>query len=608
MTELLFNKLLQVRVKCKDCDDRRTDIRVTIEQQLTTNPVHKRELLVRLTDDTDPCFLYNLAISEEDFQSLKVQQGLLVDFVSFPQKFIDLLNLCISEQDKDSPRFLLELLCPSPVSDRSAANFNVVETNVFKHLMHLSLKLLHGTDADIKKFLAVCLSALKEEKQFLEQRFRKTEDELSRQLSYTQQTLSEKSKELDKLRSEWACQTTSLSSRHSQDLTAEREKALETQTKLLQQSEELRKELESTHKRTTEQLQNKLAETEASNKDLSEKRYKSESTIRDLESKLVGLEEESQRAKQQVLSLRRENSTLDTECHEKERLVNQLQIRVAVLEQEVKDKEQLMLRTKEVLEATQQQKNKVEESAESRHLQIGKLETTVKTLSEEVLKANCIIKKLQGDLKCLVAKIKVKNTVTVSQEKKLLETSDKLHKVERDLQDTRQQLKHKAEEALKLKEQLEATIQKLDESREVLKTNENVINWLNKQLNENQLAKKPETPAAFETPPGVSIAAGGIRKSSAPLTMVHFNPMSAKSGMCAKPGLSPIGISDVQPSVLRPIVPSNKENRELAGLESKYFERREDSIPLHGLLASYNPREVPRPALKHSLSSAYFSS
>lgn len=66
--------------------------------------------------------------------------------------------------------------------------------------------------------------------------------------------------------------------------------------------------------------------------------------------------QEGQRLKQQVLSLRRENGTLDAEVHDKERLVNQLQMKVAVLEQEVKDKEQLMRRTKEVLEAAQQQK------------------------------------------------------------------------------------------------------------------------------------------------------------------------------------------------------------------------------------------------------------
>lgn len=39
------------------------------------------------------------------FCSLKVQQGLLIDFASFPQKFIDLLNLCNSEQESDNPRY-----------------------------------------------------------------------------------------------------------------------------------------------------------------------------------------------------------------------------------------------------------------------------------------------------------------------------------------------------------------------------------------------------------------------------------------------------------------------------------------------------------------------
>lgn len=32
-------------------------------------------------------------------------------------------------------------------------------------------------------------------------------------------------------------------------------------------------------------------------------------------------------------------------------------------------------------------------------------------------------------------------------------------------------------------------MQKLEESRELLKTNENVINWLNKQVTENQLGR-----------------------------------------------------------------------------------------------------------------------
>ncbi|KAL7855322.1 hypothetical protein SRHO_G00175120 [Serrasalmus rhombeus] len=647
--DLLFNKTLQVQVKCKDCDDRRTFIRVSIELQLTSNPVHRKDLVVRLTDDADLYFLYNLVISEEDFQSLKVQQGLLIDFTSFPQKFIDLLDQCIAEQDKDNPRFLLQLSSTSSALDHSPASLNVVETNAFKHLTHLSLKLLPGSDVEVKKYLAACLATVKQEKEQLQQRLRTTEEDLSRQLSYAQQTLSEKSRELDKLRSEWTSQTTSLSSRHTQDLTAEREKALEIQTKLQQQNDQLRRELEAAHQRSTQQLQVRLSELETSNRELTEKKYKSDSTIRDLKAKVLGLEEESQRAKQQVISLRRENSTLDSECHDKERLINQLQTRVAVLEQEIKDKDQLVLRTKEVLEATQQQKNSVEETSESKQLQIGKLEATVKSLSEELIKANGIIKKLQGDLKALVGKIKVKNTVTVSQEKILQETTERLQREQRELQETQQKLRLKEEEVSKLKEQLEATVQKLDESREVLKTNENVITWLNKQLNENQLSRKQEAVGMFETPQ----AAAGLRlgthnmldsksfpslgqpypvtstlnsKHSFPLsslntgprsvltlhnqsagTKVQFNPISGK------PNMPPVevgtgGLAAQQQS-------SSKENGEPLGLDSKYFERRDDSIPLRGLVPSMHlNKDVTKPSANmggvkpalQSAPSAYF--
>lgn len=62
------------------------------------------------------------------------------------------------------------------------------------------------------------------------------------------------------------------------------------------------------------------------------------------------------------------------------------------------------------------------------------------------LQANGIIKKLQGNLKALVGKIKVKNTVTVSQEKILQETTEKLQREQRELQDAQQRLRQKEEE------------------------------------------------------------------------------------------------------------------------------------------------------------------
>ncbi|XP_041573884.2 spindle assembly abnormal protein 6 homolog isoform X2 [Taeniopygia guttata] len=613
--ERIFDRAVSVRVRGCGCEERRLNVRVNIELLSISNPVHKKDLAVRLTDDTDPFFLYNLVISEEDFQSLKSQQGLLVDFSAFPQKFIDLLQQCIQEQNKDIPRFLLQLVSSAPALDHTPVSLNVVETNPFKHLTHLSLKFLPGTDTEIKKFLANCLKCLKEDKKMLEEKLKKTEEDLTRQLSYTQQSLSEKSRELDKLKNEWTAYTTALSNKHSQELTSEKERALQAQTQYQQQHEQQKKELENLHQKSIQQLQNRLSELEVINKDLTERRYKGDSTVRELKAKLSGLEDECQRAKQEVLSLRRENTTLDAECHEKEKLINQLQTRVAVLEQEIKDKDQLVTRTKEVLDATQEQKVILEESTEEKQRHIEKLETTIKSLSAELLKANEIIKKLQGDLKTLMSKLKLKNTVTIQQEKLLAEKEEKLQKEQRESQEMGQSLRMKEQEVGKLREQLESTIQKLEESKQLLKTNENVITWLNRQLSEVQMAKKLDSPA--------SAPAGG-RAAVSPLSMNFMEPIHGKNGNSQ----CPVSKVQLNSQLLKPsrcldahTVPAaglaaNKENGDQLGLEPKYFKKKDDSIPLRGLsqntlnseyLKPYLPAKAqPSPKAAGTPASAYF--
>ncbi|XP_069645612.1 spindle assembly abnormal protein 6 homolog isoform X3 [Haliaeetus albicilla] len=575
--ESMFNRPVCVQVRCQGCEERRVNVRVNIELLSISNPVHKKDLAVRLTDDTDPFFLYNLVISEEDFQSLKSQQGLLVDFSAFPQKFIDLLQQCIQEQNKDIPRFLLQLVSSASVLDHTPVFLNVVETNPFKHLTHLSLKFLPGNDAEIKKFLASCLKCLKEDKMMLEEKLRKTEEDLTRQLSYTQQSLSEKSRELDKLKNEWTSYTTALTNKHTQELTNEKERALQAQAQYQQQHEQQKKELENLHQKSIQQLQNRLSELEVINKDLTERRYKGDSTVRELKAKLSGIED-------------------------------------AILE----------------------------ESTEKKQSHIEKLETTIKSLSAELLKANEIIKKLQGDLKTLMSKLKLKNTVTIQQEKLLAEKEERLQKEQRELQDMGQSLQMKEQEVCKLQEQLETTMQKLEESKQLLKTNENVITWLNKQLNEIQMAKKLETSASTHggvrtaiSPHGMpdrpSFPSSGIShpvsplyafqnflepahnknvNSQCPVPKIQFNTQLSKMNQC----------SDVQ-IVTATSHPANKENLftstgDNLGLESKYFKKKDDSIPLRGLsqnalnseyLKPYLPTKAqPSPKAAVTPASAYF--
>ncbi|KAM8961231.1 spindle assembly abnormal protein 6 homolog isoform 2-T2 [Pelodytes ibericus] len=596
MAEELFCKVVSIVIKCRDCEDRRADVRLTVETHSSSNPVHKKDLIVRLSDDTDPFFLYNLTLGEEDFQSLKNQQGLLVEFSAFPQRFIDLLEQCIFEQGKAIPRFLLQLLTSSSAPDCMPASLNIIETNPFKHLIHLSLRLLAGNDSDVKKYLATCIKNLKLENCSLKEKLQQSEEDLSKRLCITQQALSEKSKELDKLQNEWTSQTSLLTSRHTQEITTEREKALQIQTRYQLQYEQQKKELETSSSRTIQHLEARVSELEAINKDLTERKYKSESCIRELKGKLTGMEEECHRTKQEVTSLRKENATLDSECHEKEKLINQFKTRTAVLEQEVKDKEHVLVRSVDACESAQEHKKKLEESLEHKRLQTGKLEATVKSLSEELIKANEIIKKLQMDMKKLMEKIKLKNAVTMQQEKLLGEKDQSLQNEKSELISLKHTLKTKEEEVLKLQEQLDKTTEKLEESKQLLKTNENVISWLNKQLNENKIASLQGAQVLYEMPGSVKAVSASSNHGVMQNSQVRFNINSLSDS-------SPATESRPTPSTSTPILPLTSSDP--VGLDMKYL-KKNGSVPVRGPKNGNGPSTA-KPSLTKSGSSPILS-
>ncbi|XP_051928919.1 spindle assembly abnormal protein 6 homolog [Hippocampus zosterae] len=560
--EAIFSEVLKVVIKCRHCDERKEHIRVTIE--LDSSTICKRDLLVRLTNDADPHFLFSLTISEEDFQSLKVQQSLLIEFPSFPEMLTQLLRQCQSEQNCSHPRFQLLLSCDSPSLD-GPAQLNVMESSSFKHLNQLSLQLAQASDKRVKDYLAACLASLKADKQALEVKLQTTQDDLTKRLHNAEQVLSQKSAELERLHSEWTLQRSSLSSRHADELRSERERAAELQERLRQEKEQVRRDLESAHQRDSQQMQSRLAQLETSCGELADKNFKNEAALRDLKSKLAGAEEECRRSEQRVGSLRRDKDSADGELRAKERLAEQLRARVAALEQEVQDKEWKMSRAQEALTAAQQQQGSLRKSVDGKEAQLRQFEAQVEVLAADVKKANEIIRKFQCELQVQQDKNKDKSAVLVMQEKIVRDTSAKLERAQREAQDARRQLDDRDRQITSLKEQLESSVNKLSDAKETLQKNERVIDWLNKLLNEKQLHEKfPETSANAP----VSVA-----------PRAQFSPHATAS----------------------------RPNDFAGGLDARYF-KRDDGIPAYGLAGALIPRESPPPRNKAPVASAYFPS
>lgn len=79
---------------------------VSIPCHLHTMSCYLLQILrIHISSESDLFFLHSLEVSEDDFQTLKTEQGILVDFSSFPGKVITLLDKCISSLPTDAPRY-----------------------------------------------------------------------------------------------------------------------------------------------------------------------------------------------------------------------------------------------------------------------------------------------------------------------------------------------------------------------------------------------------------------------------------------------------------------------------------------------------------------------
>ncbi|XP_037556502.1 spindle assembly abnormal protein 6 homolog isoform X2 [Dermacentor silvarum] len=461
--------------------------------------IGQKELQIQLTDDADPFFFYTLTLTEEDFQSLKTQQGLLVDFLAFPQKFVDLLELCTKDELKDSPRFVLSLTVHGRIGSDPAI-LDVIEANPFKHLVHLSLKLAPAPDTVVRKHLTSAMRLLKDENRRLEAAFRSSETDLHSRLQQYQEMATERSRELDRVRSLHASQLASLREQHERELAAEKENVRKATSE-----QQFRLDLE--HRETEQRLKKQIQVLEADvsiketlNKDLQEKLAKSEQVCRELSLKVTALESAVGQCQRTAEVLSREKDTVEADKQLNEKDASTLRSQLDKLEAELSQKSQLLAETKGLLESCEQKKRQAEALLEQRQAQLSRREAAVKTLSDDILKGNEIIKRLQGELRTYHAKLRLRSEVITKQEDVLTEKEQQVQRLVRRVDDLELASKNKEAEVEKARQRVEEVEQKLAECQKQVKTNENVIQWLNKQLNSCQLQQdKRGSPAGLSS-------------------------------------------------------------------------------------------------------------
>ncbi|GLC45099.1 hypothetical protein PLESTB_001468100 [Pleodorina starrii] len=474
----LFWRPVPVLLKQQDREDQHEALTVRILTGFARQNHNLRILRIHISNDSDLYFLHTLEVSEEDFQSLKNDQGILVDFASFPGKIISLLEKCVTAQPGDSPRFQAVMMVRA-----NESLFKIVEINDFKQLPHITLAFRPGNDSVVKQFLAFRLTEVKSNCQELSDTLDKTKDErdsASSQLTQCRQQLADLREQYDKHLLEVQAQAkTQQASAHEERL---REKA-----QLKDQHERERGELEKRFRDQIAGLNARLGELDSENRKLREIKYELDTKVSELSHKLGSAEGSNRSLDDESARLRASNQQLSMAKHELEIQLNETRAKLLALEEKAQSQADVMEQQRGRVRDMESAMRQAEQRCADLRDAVAAAEARGKEAQAEVLKGNQIIEKLTTDLRLAKEKTKRKAAIIVRQEEELQQREAALANAMRDLTALGQQLESQRVELSGLQGENEALRGKLEDSRQQLQDNHNMIRWLNEQVTQAQL-------------------------------------------------------------------------------------------------------------------------
>ena len=168
-------------------------------------PYHGTGLKIELFSESDMFFYFSALLSDSDYQQMKQEQKLLVEFSQFPAMIRELL----------SNRQMVPALQIDPSGD---SVLSIVESNQFRELTHISLKLKRGNDDSVKSYLADRLGQFRNRMESLEDQNNALREELRRAQIERDSFLREMDSNLHSVRSQYQSEIALLKEDHTREL------------------------------------------------------------------------------------------------------------------------------------------------------------------------------------------------------------------------------------------------------------------------------------------------------------------------------------------------------------------------------------------------------
>ncbi|XP_049955806.1 spindle assembly abnormal protein 6 homolog isoform X2 [Schistocerca serialis cubense] len=432
--ETVFSEQLAVSV-VDETSEYKIYCNLKVEVNKNQPPPKEKVIAVKIVGISNPFFVYKGIMTAADYENIKTEHCLFVDFTKFIEVFLNLLRQCLHSDQGSSLRYVLRIE-ENIMYEKRETLLKIIEINDLRQMTHLYIKIQKCSEDEVKKIVTDRINLLQEERRKF---MLKMEDYDSKILQFEAEIILQKAK-TEEIIHEYEEKMSQISENHAKDLAAERERT-----------------------------QHLLAERE--------KQYQGELNVKD---------EEMQTKKIYWERQVNEGSALLTKAHAQ---IGLLAVHEKSLRKSLEERESEVSELKRVNSQLVNDIDTVKGHMERKETELRKIALNYK----EVLQDFMDVSSRTADQERRLSKLEKENCekaaeLMSSQEKALEDMKKLLSDYQKEKEDIVKENKSLTATVKELREKIESMKMELTEKDKNLKSSESVISYLTKQVKNTKLS------------------------------------------------------------------------------------------------------------------------
>lgn len=373
-----------------------------------------------------PLRLLLLDIDHDTFNIIKSEQSILVGFEAFPRSIMQLLDKCDEDgKDKSKQNTTSYFSCvieSKAVNGNEVFVFKIVETNLFKQLVHLSLTFSVANKDEIIDFVVERVKINRWKKE----RADKMIDKLENKRAEDKKLITDLNEQISSMKYEHEQMMERMMNENKQEIEKLKESNAVAINELTRDYEIRLSNAEKDKEQQIRDMEENMRHIKIENDKILDEKREIESAKQEAEMKINALTKSNQSYIQEIDDIRAKNRTLHDTIAALERTQADSYAKINSLETQMLSKQDIISTMQDQSKQLEDRIRNLETIAANAQTNVSELQRKNDISAEESVKRGDMIKALTSELNQTKNKMKKKNALILTQEKLISTTMSAL--------------------------------------------------------------------------------------------------------------------------------------------------------------------------------------